>query len=802
MKKGFVINLLILFFATIGKSQNATVIGKVVDEQGVAVSFVIIYDQEAPQSPCQTDFDGQYRLNVKPQKACTLVFSVTGYKKTTETFEISDGEVKTVNENIQLNTREIPAAIVVSQRDNDANLTKINPKYIQSIPGIGMSSVESSIKTQPGVTSRNEFSSQYNVRGGNFDENLTYVNDIMIYRPILVRSGQQEGLSLINPDLVGSITFSSGGFDAEYGDRMASVLDIKYRKPVEFAASANLSLIGATGHIEDASKNGRFTMITGVRYKDNRMILSKMDEQGEYKPTFADIQTQITYQISKKSQMGFLGYFAHNNYLFVPRTKETTFGSQSQMYRMMVYFDGNECNKTSSLMGAAWNQWTFNETTNLKLMISSFNTNESESNDILSQYWLREMQENDGKLVVKDSTKNLAAGSFLKHSRNDLTATITSYSLVLNKEIGASNLSAGLELQDHKINENLDSWVYIDSADYNAPYSDTSINLSSTVHNKIRFSNYEASAFIQNIWKLQLGDDFLSLTTGLRTNYKTSNEQLVYSPRIKLSYKPAWKKNVVIRAAFGYYYQTPFFKEMVAADGTFYSNIKDQESIHYVLGGDCYLKIWERPFKLTVETYYKDLKRIIPYTIDNVSLQYFPDKNAHGYATGIDMKLNGEFIPGTESWVSLSVMQTKEKIDGQGTGWQRRPTDQLVNLGVFMQDYLPWNNSYKMSLTIFFGSNVPSNPPVSGQLNQSGTLLPSYKRVDVGFSKQIIAESLTQKRSKYFLRSLWLGVDVLNLLANYNTVSSFWIKGVNGKYISTPNYLTGRMLSVKLSAKI
>ena len=803
MKKGIIINLMFLFFAVAGKSQNATVVGKVTDEQGLAIPYVVVYDQKAPQSACQTDIDGLYRLNVTPQENCVLLFSVTGYKKTSTTISIADGDVKTINKKLEVNAREVSEVMVLSKHDKDGGLTRINPKYIQSIPGIGMSSVETSIKTQPGVTSRNEFSSQYNVRGGSFDENLTYVNDIMIYRPILIRSGQQEGLSFINPELVGAITFSSGGFDAEYGDRMSSVLDIKYRKPTTFAASTTLSLIGVTGHIENVSKDSRFTQITGVRYKDNRMILSKMDEHGDYKPTFADFQTQMTYQISKKSQMGFLGYLAHNNYLFVPQSKETTFGNIEKQYKMFVYFQGNEKNVSTSLMGALWNQWTFNENTNVKLTVSDFNSVENESYDVISSYQLKETASNlsfDQPSVNWDTVQNLASGSFFKHARNDLHANVITTSLILNHEFEISSFSAGIDCQYHRINEDLNSWVYLDSADYSMPYSDTAIHLNETVYNKIRFSNYESSAFVQNTWKLQLGENLLSLTAGLRSNYKTSNEQFITSPRLKLIYKPNWERNIVFRLSYGYYYQTPFFKEMIGIDGTFYTKTKDQESIHYVAGADYFLKIWQRPFKLTVESYYKDLKRIIPYTVDNVSLQYFPNKSAKGYATGIDMKLNGEFIKGTESWISLSVLQTKEKIDG--SAWQRRPTDQLINLGIFVQDYFPWDNSYKMSMTMYYASNVPSNSADISNTKQSFVNLPAYKRVDVGFSKQIIAESNTETKKKYSLKSLWVGLEILNLLDFSNTVSYFWIKDVQGYNYPTPNYLTGRMFNIKISAKI
>ena len=801
MKKGLLINLCILFFALYGRSQSATVVGKVTDERGIPLPFVVVYELQTPQQAVQTDFDGNYKLQVTTEKSCTIVFTITGYKKITKNIELSQNDIKSLDIKLETETREVPAAIVVSKRENDASLVKINPKYINNIPSVGMSSVETGIKTQPGVTSRNEFSSQYNVRGGNFDENLTYVNDIMIYRPLLIRSGQQEGLSFINPDMVANIQFSSGGFNAEYGDRMSSVLDISYRKPTAFAATASVALIGATGCVEDVSKNGKFSIITGVRYKNNRMILRKMDEKGEYKPSFADAQTQILYQISKRSQMGFLGYFAYNNYLFIPKTKQTVFGNTTNQYQMSVAFDGSEQNRTSSIAASLWNTWSFKENSNLKLSTSIFESHENESYDISTFYWLNQMQTSVDQNSL-DSVQNLAVGSYFKHARNELLATISTTSLLYTNEIGISTFSSGIEFQHHEIDENLNMWTYVDSAEYNMPYSDSVIKLKGTVFNKIDYRSEEGNAFIQNTWKLQLEEHLMSITAGLRSNYKTSNEQLTLSPRIRLSIKPAWQRNVLFRLAFGYYFQSPLFKEMVGIDGTFFSKSKAQEAIHYVAAMDNYIKLWGRPFKLTSEAYYKDLKKITPYTVDNVSIQYFPDKTAKGYATGLDLKLNGEFIIGTESWVSLSVMQTKEKINGIDNSWQRRPTDQLINFGMFVQDYLPGNKTYKMNLTMFMGTNVPSNPPVLTELSRTKETLKAYRRVDVGFSKQIIEEQEDNESKNKLLKSLWAGIDILNIFDFGNTASYFWIQDVKGKYYPTPNYLTSRMLSVKITAKI
>lgn len=801
MKKRIFINLLFLIFTLQLWGQTATIVGKVVDDQGQPISFVAVYDKDAPQHFSQTDNDGMYKLTVKSLNPCVLVFSLTGYKKTVDTLHLQVGEVIRVDKKLEINAREIKEVIVQSQ-EKESNFTRIDPKIVQNIPSVGLSGVETGIKTQPGVTSRNEFSSQYNVRGGSFDENLVYVDDIQIYRPILVRSGQQEGLSFINPDLVQNISFSSGGFEAEYGDKMSSVLDIVYKKPTTFHASATLSLIGVTAHFENVSKNKKLTYILGVRYKNNAMIVKNLDEKGDYHPRFFDIQTKETYQLTPKSQLGFIGYASLNKYLFVPQSKETIYGSQTKQYSIYVDFQGNEKDVYNSIMGALWNVWTFNQNTSLKAIVSSFKSNEHEAYDIIGRYNLSEMSSNSSIQAQTDSTVSLAAGSFFNHARNDLNSQITSFSLSGKHAVGISTLSAGVDCNVQSINEDINSWTYIDSAEYNMPYSDTSITIQHAMSNAIRYNSVEIGGFFQNVWRFQLGDDLLSLSAGIRSAYKTSNEQFITSPRIKLSYKPHWERVTMFRAAFGYYFQPPFLKEMVATNGQFYSHLKAQEAIHYMLGADYYLKIWERPFKLTVESYYKDLRRITPYIIENVKTQYLPEKTGKAYVAGIDMKLNGEFIKGTDSWVSLSLMKTEEKIEGSSAGWTRRPTDQRVNLGVYFQDYLPWDSTYKMSLTMFYGTKVPGNLPNETMSVEKVKMLPAYQRVDIGFSKQIIAETDEIITDKKGLKSLWVGVEILNLLDLYNTVSYFWVQDVQGYYYPTPNYLTGRIFNLKVTAKL
>jgi len=781
-------------------SQTAIVTGVITSEDGSPLPFANVYEEQNHNNAVQTDVDGSYKLTMKPGDSCTVVFSTAGYKKRVRTVKLAANQVLRLDQKLETETTNIKEVLVVNKRERESNMTRINPTLVQSMPGIGLGSVETGIKTLPGVVSRNEFSSQYNVRGGNFDENLVYVNDIMIYRPILIRSGQQEGMSFINPDMVGSITFSSGGFGSEYGDRMSSVLDVAYRKPVDFGATVSVSLLGASGEVESVSKNKKFTQISGIRYKNNGLILKTLDEKGEYHPRFGDFQTQMTYQWSEKSQIGFLGYFAVNDYQFVPKTKTVTYG-YPLTYQMDMFFDGNERDQYTSAVGALWNEWKLSSNARIKGILSTFTSNENENYDIISSYRLGEVVSATGS-SEKDSAINLTAGSYFKHARNDLQARIIDASVVGEFERGISTINTGVSVQSHSVDMDINEWVYVDSAGYNMPYSDTSIDLGGTMYNRIRYDAVEVSAFAQNTWRLQLGDNLFSVNAGLRGSYKNTSEQYLASPRVKLSFKPDWKANMQFRIAWGFYYQPAAFKEMLASDGIFYEKTKAQKSIHYLIGGDYYMRMWERPFKLTVEAYYKDLINIIPYVVDNVRIQYDPTKTAKGYARGIDAKLNGEFVKGIDSWISISYLKTMEDIEGDGLGLIRRPSDQRLNLGLFLQDYLPWDNSIKMYITFYHSSKVPTSPPVQKYGVESHTYLPSYQRVDLGISKQILSDKSDGEATKRFLSSLWASLEVLNVYDKKNVSSIFWVKDVEGAYYPTPNYLTGILFNVKITAKI
>ena len=800
MKPTFFFNLFFSLISIVSVCQTTTITGTVTSYEGTPLPFANIYEARNTTNVAQSDIDGVYKIDVTGDMAI-LVYSMTGYIKSVDTIKISGKEILRYNKKMQVETKAIQEVMVTNKREREENLIRINPKIITNMPGVSLGGVETTIKTQPGVISRNEFSTQYNVRGGNFDENLVYVNDIMIFRPILVRSGQQEGLSFINSDMISSITFSSGGFGADFGDRMASVLDIKYKKPTEFGASINASMIGASGHVENISKNKKFTQITGIRYKNTRLALRTIGDTGEYSPSFGDIQTQMTYQLNKNHQLGFLGYFANNNYRFVPPEKKTVKFGGEKTYKIDIYFEGKEEDKYSSLMGAVWDEWQLSPTSKVKFIVSVFKSYENEAYDIISSYRLDDLASQKGETEQLDSTVNTSTGSYFRHARNDLQSTVYDASIIGQLEKGKSFFTYGTSVQSHEVDLVLNEWVYIDSAGYNIPYSDSVINIDGTVYNNIKYTAINASVFAQNTWRFQLGGNFLSFTAGVRGNYKNTSNQYLASPRVKLSFKPDWKRDIIFRVACGYYYQPAFFKEMVDVNGQIHESQEAQEAIHYMAGGELTTIMMNRPVKVTFEGYYKDLRNIIPYSIDNVRLQYFPEKRAKGYAKGIDLKLNGEFIKGTESWISLSFMRTKEDVIGDNEGFVRRPTDQLINLGIFFQDFLPWDNTVKFNMTWYYGSSILSNPPFTEQGRKVTTTLPAYNRLDVGISKQLLSEAKSTSKG-WLISSIWAGIEILNAADTYNTASFFWLRDVDGAYYASPNYLAGRILNLKLTAKI
>ncbi len=700
------------------------------------------------------------------------------------------------------------AVQIIGKGGHDESFQKLNSKNVALLPDASGGNIDALVKTQMGVSSNNELSSQYRVRGGNYDENSIYVNDVEIYRPFLVRSGQQEGLSFVNPDLVKDISFSAGGFDAKYNDKMSSVLDISYKKPQNFAGSASASLLGGTVHAEGASKNKKFTAIFGSRYKTNRILLASLDTKGEYDPRFFDFQTYLTYQISPKLELGILGYFGQTNYNFAPVTRTTNFGTISDMKVITIYFDGQEKDQFASGLGALSLTYSPNINNKFKLTTSTYNTIETENFDIVGSYYLN-TSEGSGT-----QTGNPAdTASYVNHARNDLNGTVTNISLKGTHILNDHKITWESKFQYEHFKENISEWNYIDSAGYSLPYNGQTIELMHSYKANLNTSSNRITAFVQDDYQIPTQRGKLSVTGGLRGNLWSFNNELLISPRAAIMYEPDWKRHFQFRFATGLYYQSPFYKELHSPSGEINYNIKAQQSIHFILTSNYFFEASNRPFKLSAELYYKSLSKLIPYNIDNVRIKYLGENNAKGYAMGLDLKLNGELTEGLESWTTISLMKTEENLtndveqvqnsDGTYTtnypGYIPRPSDQRVNFSLFFQDYIPRYPSFKVHLNLLFGTGLPFGPPDSPRYKAT-LRMPPYRRIDLGFSKELTGSLLDPNKALGPFKKLWIGLDVFNLFDISNTISYYWITDVNAQQYAVPNYLTTRQINVKLVA--
>ena len=796
-------------------SQKATVFGTLTDERHKPVEKAEIYLVGGNPTGTTSNEKGEYEFTVPSGEKITLFFKYLGYKSVTFDFTLKQGEKRKFDLQFEIEKELVGDVDVVAQRERSMNITRIDPKIISALPD-ATGSIEGILKTMPGVSSSNELSSQYSVRGGNFDENLVYVNDIEVYRPFLIRSGQQEGLSFVNADMVSSILFSAGGFEAKYGDKMSSVLDIKYKKPTEFGASASASLMGGSAHIEGSNEDYTITHISGIRYKSNQYLLNSLDTEGDYQPTFIDFQTFWTFDLSSKLELDILGNFAQNKYLFTPSTRETSFGTVHEALKLKIYFEGQELNQFTTYTGAMAMHYKPNLSTKLSLTASAYQTREEETFDILGQYYLNELDNQLGSDNLGDSLMNLGIGTFLNHARNYLDAQVYSLSHKGYITSDENYFQWGAKLQHEIISNDLNEWEMLDSAGYSLPYSDSQVNLYSTIITDTSYQANRATAYVQNTFRFDRDSVDYTFTAGMRANYNDLNGQFLFSPRVNLAFKPNWVHDFLFRFATGYYYQPPFFKELKQLDGHINTDIEAQKSIHFVLGSDYQFKAWNRDFKFVAEAYYKYLDNLIPYDVDNVRIRYYGSNNAKGYAMGIDFKVNGQFVNGAESWASLSFLRTREVIDGNfmyndtdstikvagNSGYIPRPTDQLVNFGLFFQDYLPGNPTYKMQLNLLYGVGLPYGPPNSYKSMEEYPKMPAYRRVDIGFSKVLKNEdkNISNGMFKYF-KSLWLAVEVFNLLDINNTISYVWVTDIRNKQYAVPNYLTSRRLNVKLIAR-
>ncbi|WP_431242858.1 TonB-dependent receptor plug domain-containing protein [Flavobacterium sp. P21] len=700
-------------------------------------------------------------------------------------------------------------------------IVNVEPETIKRIPGAN-AGIENILKTLPGVNSNNDLSTQYAVRGGNYDENLVYVNEVEVYRPFLIRSGQQEGLSFTNTDLVQNVDFSAGGFQAKFGDKLSSVLDITYRKPTQFGAAFEASFLGASVAVDLVSKNKKWSAVTGIRYRNNSLLVNSQDTETNYTPVFADIQTNINYDISEKWQMSFLGNISQNKYSYQPLSRQTNFGTIDQPMALTVYYDGQEKDKYETYFGALKTTYKASPSLTLKLIGSLFHTTEQEHFDILAQYRLGNVDE-DGNVENIDFTRGI--GSQLNHAKNDLDALIANAEIKGFKEwMNDSELEFGLKYTRESIRDRVVEWEVIDSAGFsinpplvilpknNQPYQPYTGPL--LPYQDVRATNFNTinrlSGYMQFNKKTAIGSSQAWYHVGARFQswnvmgaLEEGKNQFVLSPRAQFAIKPDWDMDMVFRVSGGLYHQPPFYRELRDLDGVVHPNVKAQESVHIVLGNDYNFKMWNRPFKWVTELYYKSLSDVNVYSIDNVRIRYIANNNAKAYAQGLDFRLNGEFVPGTESWVSFGYLKTEENYENKG--YIARPTDQRLKFAMLFQDYMPNIPSVKLYLNLVYNTGLPGGAPAYSDPYLYQNRLNDYRRADVGFAKVFVDSSTKVAKAKWLkdFKELSVGLEIFNLFNNQNAITNTWVRDVYSKNeYAIPNYMTSRVFNVKINARL
>ena len=772
-------------------AQKVTIKGTVTDYKDAPIEVAGVHI-EGQAAGTFTDLKGRYIFTCNSSDSLVVVYSMLGYQTRKKVLRNpTDTVILNVKLPVSDNTLE-GVEIVDEQRQMGGTAQIKTPGKMRLMPDASGNGVESIIATQAGVSSHNEMSSQYNVRGGNFDENSVYVNGIEIYRPLLIRAGQQEGLSFLNPDMVGSIAFSTGGFEAKYGDKMASVLDISYRKPREFESSVAASLLGASAYV--GAGNSKISFSNSLRYKTNSYLLGSLDTKGEYDPNFLDYQAFLDWRITPHLNASFIGNISRNRYNFTPSDRTTTFGTMEDVKEFKVYFGGWEHDLFRTTFGSASLNYSPNEYNQVSLIASTFSTREEETFDIMGQYWIDDV----------NSEENIAVGSYMQHARNYLDADVQTVALRGMHFIKSHDLQWGVEWKSEHIKENQREWEMRDSAGYNLPHGSENLEMIYSLRSNTSTSSNRVSAYLQDTYKFNSTLGTMSLNVGARISYWDWNKECIVSPRASLGLIPKFNENLTLRFATGIYYQAPFYREFrdtINSGGIatvqLNKNIKSPRSTHFVLGSDYLFKMAGRPFKFTAEAYYKKLDNIIPYNVDNVRIVYYGENCAKGYATGIDLKLFGEFVPGTDSWLTFSLMETKEKINNGE--WLPRPTDQKFNMSIYFTDYFPGTDKWKMNLRGVYADGLPFGPPYSGR-EKHIFRAPAYKRVDIGMSYRLLDNEDKRMRNGIYryIKNIWLGADALNLLDINNVNSYYWVSDVYNQSYAVPNYLTSRQLNVKI----
>lgn len=811
------LTLFFFLFAATLFAQNATIKGIVMDELNQPISGTnVLYDNTGTV----TDINGFYTLQIPAKRNVVLTFSHVSHKKIQITVNLSTNEDYELNPVLSTTIEQI-GEVVISGRENKRveGVTTISPETIRKMVGAN-AGVENLLKSLPGVNSNDELSTQYAVRGGNYDENLVYVNDIEVYRPFLIRSGQQEGLSFVNSDLTNNVEFSAGGFQAKYGDKLSSVLDITYRKPVKFGASLDLSLLGVNGSVEGLSKNGRFSGIVGIRYRDNSLFVNAKETETNYRPRFADAQTYLTYKLSNKVEMSFLGNVSINDYSYQPLTRQTNFGTLTDPIALLVFYEGKEEDQYKTYFGALKTTWVVSENYSTKFIASLYQTTEQEHYDILAEYRLGEVDTDLGGSGLGDVKFSRGVGSQLTHARNDLDALILNLEHKGNLNIEDNNIEYGIKFTHEDIRDRVQEYEMIDSAGFiirppifppnNQPYQPyiTPIEPYTNVRAKNDVQIDRFSGYAQWSKRTTLGSNDIWLNAGVRAHNWTvsgkdivSNTQTVFSPRAQISLKPDWEMDMLFRLSGGLYHQPPFYRELRDSTGTVRPEVKAQQSIHVVLGNDYSFKMWDRNFRLNSELYYKDLTDVNPYTLENVRIRYRANNNAVAYAYGLDLRLAGEFVPGTESWLSFGYMETKENIDHRG--YIFRPTDQRLKFAMLFQDYVKVIPDLKMYLNLTYNTGLPGGSPSYADPYLYQTRLPDYKRADLGVSYVIVGENSLHDSGflKYF-KELTIGAEIFNIFDIQNSITNTYVRDVYSKVqYSIPNYLSPRIFNVRTTMK-
>ena len=789
MRRIVIIHLLLAVDALTASAQSFVLQGRVIDEHNNPIELASVSCLKQGKATV-TSLKGNYTLTLQSADSVAVRFSMIGYKSKTRVLRNPKGRLS-LTVVLYGDDTTLGEVQVEGQRIQSGQTQELKPKDMKMAPTAAGNAVEELIQSQAGVSTHSELSSQYNVRGGSFDENSVYINHVEVFRPFLVRSGQQEGLSIINPDMVERIGFSTGGFEAKYGDKMASALDITYKRPKRFEANAQASLLGASAYIGFATK--KLAWANGIRYKTNRYLLGSLETDGEYKPNFLDYQTYLSYRPNKRWNIDFIGNISDSHYNFYPQNRETAFGTMQNVMNFTVYFDGQEKDLFRTYFGTLSIGHQFNDRTRLSLIASAYSTREQETYDIQGQYWLTQTE----------TSENLAVGTYFEHARNFLKAHVESAKLLLNSKLKAHDVEAGITIKREHIKENSVEYEMRDSAGYSIPHTGQDLQMIYSLRARNQLDATRVESYLQDTWRFTSGSDsaqtHYTLHYGIRMSHWNFNRETILSPRLSIGIIPAYNENVMLRFATGIYYQAPFYKELrdTATTGgitvaSLNRNIKSQRSIHFIAGYDYRFRILNRPFRFSAEAYYKILQNLIPYSVNNVKVVYYGDNVCSGHAMGLDVKLYGEFVPGTDSWLSLSVMDTGMKLNGKT---MPLPTDQKWAANLFFTDYFPGTTRWKMSLKLAFAGGLPFSAP-HRELERNSFRAPAYKRADIGMSYRLLDNDDRAKHTIF--RNIWIGADCLNLFGINNVNSYYWITDVTNQQYAVPNFLTGRMVNARI----